>query len=144
NYIMNSTKNISLDEWLTIYGHYYWLDYLWFYPNTLFSIMGVILNLFSFYVFRDTETFNIPFYEYLRVYCINSAIANFFDIILFTANSYRLFMWANAYWSHFYYLYIYLPIVNVNYFYGTFLDIFITLDRIAKFNQSVKDWFTWP
>ncbi len=53
-----------------------------------------------------------------------------------------MFEWSNSYWTHTtrtYYTYVYVPFVTFGYFYGTYLDIVITVDRIENFNKKLKD-----
>jgi hypothetical protein len=140
---MNASSNqttdqpIHLDDLFYAFGQTLLLNGLNFYPFVIFGSFGFILNIFSFIIFQQTE-FNTPLYQYLKVYSINSAQVCFFATFVFLANTQVMFEWSNSYWTHVYYLHVFVPFANTGYFYGTVLDILITLDRIANFNKLVK------
>jgi hypothetical protein len=141
---MNSTSNYtdssSYESLFLALGVDRLLDSLYLYLNTIVSGIGFILNILSFAVFMDKE-FDIPLYRYLRVYTINSAVGCLFFSSLFTALSASYFSWTYSYPAAFYCTYIFLPIANTGYFYGTILDLIITMDRISNFYKPVKKIF---
>jgi hypothetical protein len=98
------------------------------------------LNLVSFFVFMDKE-FEMALYSYMRVYTINSAVVCLLVGTFFTANTYSFFNWTFTYPAQFYYIYIFIPFGSTSYYYGTMLDIFITLDRISNFHKSITKLF---
>jgi hypothetical protein len=87
------------------------------------------------------KEFDMPLYSYLRVYTINSAVMCLFCVTLFTANSFRFFSWTYAYPTQFFNNYIEIPVSNTSYYFGTMLDLIITLDRISFFHKSIKKIF---
>jgi hypothetical protein len=131
----------TFDEFLTNQmGFTFLLECLYTYVSTPVAVLGFIFNLISFVVFFDTD-FNIPLYKYFRIYSINSAVVNLVHIFIFISFSYRLVPLGNTYASQALFDYALLPLCMAGYFYGTVLDIVITVDRIANFKQSVKHWF---
>jgi hypothetical protein len=143
----NSTNSTyyyyTLDDLLTSYGSTWALDNWSFLPFTITGIIGFILNTLAFVVFQDGE-FDIPLYAFLRVYCLNNACLCFISIFNFTFSSIRLFSFANSYGAQFYYNYIYTSIATTNYFYGSTIDLFIQLDRIASFEARAKAFLKLP
>jgi hypothetical protein len=135
----NATSRVPvpLEDILTKYGKTLFMNYLWLYPFVISGSVGFVFNIVSFVIFQGRE-FNTPLYAYLRVYSINSAQVCFFSVFIFLANTIHFFEWTNQYWTNAYYLYVYIPFVNFGYFFGTFLDIVITLDRISNFNRYVR------
>lgn len=148
---MNQTSNetdesyyyYNLDEFLTQYGSTYALEAFNFYPFIVVSVLGLILNGLAGYIF-STRAFESKLYVYLRVYCVNNMLMCFLNIFNFTYTIFRALDWTNSYASQFYYAYIYSPLINIIYFYGTFLDMLILLDRISFFNKRVKRFMKRP
>lgn len=135
----NSTDSYyytSLDDWLTYYGSTPSLDSFNLYGTTTVSILGFILNFISLAVFIKFESSRLT--VYLRVYSIVNIISCFNGIFNFTYSSYRILSWTNSYGSQLFYNYISTPIVDLCYFYGTCLDIYILLDRLSYFNNMAK------
>lgn len=132
----------DIDEILRTYGSTVELDNLNLYPFTIVSAVGVVLNLFTCLVYRQSEFRVISVYQYFFVYAVTNIVLCLFSCFNFLATSYRIISWSNSYWTQFYYNYIYSPGINICYFYSSVLDIFILLDRLAVFNVSIKNWFT--
>jgi hypothetical protein len=141
----NSTKTsnssnyfYTLDAVLTKYGSNFYLDLFNLVPFTLVSTIGFVLNTLSFVIFLDQEFKGIHLYSFLRVYSINNMIMCFLNIFNFMYSSIRILPWSNSYWTQIYSNYIYIPITNLNYLFGSLLDIVILLNRISYFNVFVK------
>jgi hypothetical protein len=125
------------NDLLAAFGSTPALDVFNFLPFTITSTIGLIMNILAFLVFQDSE-FNVRLYAYLRVYCLNNACLCFLNIFNFTFSSIRLFSFANSYWAQVYYNYIYTPVITLNYFFGSVVDIIILLDRIGHFDKRIK------
>jgi hypothetical protein len=133
----------TVDEVLSTFGSTWAMDYLNFYLFITVSIVGLLANTLSFVVFNGRD-FNLALYSYLRVYTFRNIITSFFCIFKFFGNSYRILPWSNGYWPQAYYNFILIPVTCILYFYGSVLNIFILLDRIAYFNKAVQRFFTLP
>jgi hypothetical protein len=103
--------------------------------------IGFILNILSFAVFMDKEFDKTPFFSFLRLYTVNGSVALLLGTSVFTANALSLFTWTTSYPAQFFFLYIVVPIGNINYYFGTMLDLVLTLNRIAIFRKPVKKLF---
>jgi hypothetical protein len=138
-------SNQSVNETTSVeYGPFMPLDFLidimgetWFFVFTIIGSYGTVFNILSFIVFLDRDL-SVPLYEYLRVYTIHGAQTCFFSLFVFIANTMRMFEWSNMYWTHAYYTFVYVPFVTSGYFFGTYMDIVITVDRIGNFNKTVR------
>jgi hypothetical protein len=134
---------VRLDFLLDSYAKTWTLSHLWLWPFVTLGPLGFLLNSLSFAILRDCAFKSTPIYAYLRVYALNSALICLVSTFAFAAMSTRLFAWSNSYSTHFYHLFVYTPVANTGYFYGTFLDIVVTLDRIANFNQHVRGFLKY-
>jgi hypothetical protein len=105
--------------------------------NVPINTIGVLANLLALLVLQNKE-FNIPLYKYLRVYCINSFIVNLTTLLLFTSNTSHLFEWSNTELSFDLFIYGLVPVNDTAYFFGSALDIFISLDRIGTFKKDLN------
>jgi hypothetical protein len=146
----DNSKNDSANQYAVIpfsmflsmigQGNMVAIPYLTIMP--IFSLIGFVLNLFSFFILLDSE-FNILLYKYLRVYTINSAITNLVSIFLFVSSTPSVFPWSFTYEAQVYFPFIYLPIGYTGYMFGALLDMIITLDRIANFKNAIKRLFVF-
>jgi hypothetical protein len=116
------------------------LDSLYLYMDTIVGGIGLILNVLSFVVFLDKE-FEMKLYSYMRVYTINSALISLITGLAFVSNALRYFSWTHSYPAQVFYVYVYIPVLITGYYYGTLLDMIITLDRISFFLKPVKKLF---
>jgi hypothetical protein len=100
--------------------------------------LGCFFNIISFIILRDREFIGAQ-YDYLKVYTLNSAQVYLLSLFFIFVNTAQFIPWSNSYITRAYTLFVYLPFANTGYFYGTFLDIVITLDRTnrAKFLPRV-------
>ncbi len=140
---MNDTANetfYTLDEYLTMYGSTWALDYLSLYPLTIISVLGLCLNTLSLLVFRSDE-FNIPLYAYLRVYSITNILQSFVSIFNFVYSTYRIVAWSNSYGAHVYYNYVSIPVTSLIYFYASLIGLIVLLDRITCFQTNLRTIF---
>jgi hypothetical protein len=134
---------LTVDEVLSAFGSTWAMDCLNFYMFTIVSIMGFFMSILSFKVFNQRD-FNLALYSYLRVYTVGNMITSFVSIFNFLGNSYQILPWSNGYWPQAYFNFILIPVTCILYFYGSVLNIFILLDRIAYFNKTVNKFFTLP
>jgi hypothetical protein len=137
----DSIEYTTADQLLSVNAGSTWaLDYFSFYAFALVGSAGFVLNTGSLLIFMDTREFRIPLYAYLRVYAANNALMCFLSIFNFTSNSMRLFHWANSLPAQIYYNYFYINVGCMCYFFGSAIDIVITLDRIGNFYKRVGSW----
>jgi hypothetical protein len=131
---------MTVNEILLLVGSTWSYDYMWVYLVTLMSAVGFVLNMLSFVVYQQAK-FNTSLYDYLRVYSINSAQICFLSIFVFVANApHVLPACAHSYWPQAYFIYLYIPFFNTGYFYGTALDVLITLDRIFSLTPRLQSY----
>ena len=140
---MNSTNNqnstvfyMSKDQWLNFFGASFLIDSIKVYLFTPLALLGVILNIISFIVFSLKDFRKQPLYSYLRVFTFNSTLIEALQATVFLVTTYKYFDSSNTYAALFYYSYLYKPILSTAYFYGTILDVLITLERICQLNKK--------
>ena len=140
---MNSTNNqtssvfyLTKDQWLDFFGASFLMDSIKVYLFTPLALLGVILNLISFVVFNLKDFRDQPLYSYLRIFTLNSILIEGLQSTVILAKAYKYFDFANTYAALFYYSYLYKPILSTGYFYGTVLDVLITLERISQLNKK--------
>ena len=140
---MNSTNNqtspiyyMSKQEWLDFFGASILIDTIKVYLFTPLALLGVILNVISFIVFNLKDFRNQPLYSYLRIFTLNSILIEALQATAFLVTAYKYFDFSNTYAALFYYSYLYTPILSTAYFYGTILDVLITLERICQLNKK--------
>jgi hypothetical protein len=150
----NNTSNITNSSY-SYYYYYYGLDYtfnsvgyvlltdqLYTFLITSVSVIGLFLNILSLLAFNHNDLPDMPLYKYLKVYTTTGMIINFFYIFEFLSISLHYIPFARTYVGQVYYNFILIPIASTGYFYGSVLDIIITLDRIANFSPRVKSLMT--
>lgn len=135
----SNLKIMELDKWLEMIGSSWFLDGLYLFLFTPVSMLGVILNIFSFLVLTNKK-FNFYLYKYLRIYCLNSTIVNLTGAFIFCSRSRRFLGFNNSYLSMLYECFIYIAICNTSYFYGGVLEIPIILERLCYLNKKLR-WF---
>ena len=92
------------------------------------SVIGACLSLLSFAVLRRQE-FNSRFFEFLRIYALNSFTINILDALFNTATWH--FAALNQYYTMLFYAdKIFLPLQSTGYFFGAAIDSVIVLERI--------------
>ena len=131
------------DYWLSQFASTWTIDSLYLFINTPLGMVGCILNTLSLIILFKKEFQDMKLYSYLRIYSFNSLVSNLFETFLFVTATFRYFEFSNSYGAAFYGCYLYLPIVNTCFFYGSFLDIWINLERISIFRKGVKYWLKY-
>jgi hypothetical protein len=127
----------TLDEALIVIGSSSLTDSLFLYPNSILGPIGLALSIVCLVVLNKQQFNGIQLYQFFKVSSANSALECFVSTFLFISNSYRPVPWSNTYWTQCFYIYFYIPVMTTSYFYGTALDILITLNCIANFNRVV-------
>jgi hypothetical protein len=113
------------------YGQTKLMNYITSISYTTVGPIGTFFNIISFLILRDKEFVGAQ-YDYLKVYTVNSALVCLVTSFFLFVNTARFLPWTNTYIGRAYNAFVYVPIANTGYFYGTFLDIANTLDRISK------------
>jgi hypothetical protein len=72
------------------------------------------------------------------VYTINSSIICLFLSTTFLGITYRFFEFTSAYGVYIYGLYVYIPFYNGFYLFNSFIDVFISLERLSIFMPKFK------
>lgn len=121
----------AFDNILFLFGEYFWVCA--YFPV---AVIGIFLNLLSFIVFQKQE-FNLKLYTYFRymtfasiIYCLSVApypfsIAKRLGFI----NNFAFQAWQ---------CYFYIPISNVCYYFVSFIDIAVLIDRLSIFSPKLK------
>jgi hypothetical protein len=140
----NSTlpgKNVtyqSLESWLTRIGSSWTQEII---QMTLLPVglIGFILNMVALVVLNGKD-FKMNVYSYIRFYSVSSGAICLITALRFVSKSYRFFSISNTFEAQMYDAIFYVPVSNVFYFYGSCLDIILTVDRIAMFTNKFR-WF---
>jgi hypothetical protein len=140
---MNTTENTrynSLDFWYKLIGST--LDQQIIHLSLIpIAVVGTSLNIMTLVLLRS-KRFHLPFYKYLRVYTVISILICLFNATLFSSSSRDLLKFTNSKASMMFFCYICLPIVSSLYLYGTFLDIVLSIDRVASLSRRIH-WFRY-
>lgn len=141
NFSNDTSIYLSLSEQLAQHGDHIWLELLViiFYIPACF--IGTLLSAVSILIFYQKE-FRLPMYSYLMVYSINMLFICIISIYSAITTPTQVISFANTYAANWYVSYIYLPCINLNYFFTTILNIVMTLDRIALFVPKLKKLYS--
>jgi hypothetical protein len=137
----NSTSNVtyfSMRVWYNRFGsapYQEWI-YLDLFP---IGIIGIFLNILSLKVLQSKE-FEHSFYSYLRAYIVNSIFLCFSNGTRFMNVTRSIFGFSNTYNANWYIVYIIIPINNICYHYGGFLDIVLGFERVVLLGNKFN-WF---
>lgn len=142
---MNNTTApvyFTAGELLDLAGSQILNEQFWLFFNIPLGIIGTFLNILCAIVLftNKSSDFSTPLYKYLRVYTINSAQTTFFVTFAFLGNTGHLIPFNYTYTSSAIFLYVIVPFSNLGYFYGTLLDILMTIDRIASMSPRLKSY----
>lgn len=86
------------------------IDDLEAYLMTPLSVLGIVLNLISFFIFKNNRFNSIPLYGYLKIYTINSSVICLINSTYFLISTSTFFSIVYAYEMQFYSCYIYTPV----------------------------------
>ena len=123
--------NSAFDSKLFMFGEYFWV--CGYFP---IAVIGVFLNILSFVIFLKQE-FNLKLYTYYRymtfagiVYCL-SVTPYPFSIVkrLGFVNNFAYQAWQ---------CYFYIPVSNFCYYYVSFVEIAVLVDRLSLFLPKLK------
>jgi hypothetical protein len=118
----------SLDYWIHQIGFTRFSDTLNFIFIPMLCAFGVFFNIISLIILFQNEFKSIRLFEYLKEYLVVSIFICFISIgLVLLGNSY---LNLDLYISYFFFIYIYLTIVNTAYFYSCMLDIIIGLEYV--------------
>ena len=145
NSLNESYIQISISNWLELFGSTYLHDFLYTYVLTATSILGFLLNILSFCILLKKNFYNKPIFHYLRIYVINSSIICLFLSSTFLGITYRLYEFTSAYQVYIYGLYVFIPFYNAFYLFNSLMDVFISLERLSIFLPKLKklNSFSW-
>ena len=132
---MLSTIEIMQNNLYSKHGNFLYIDYLVIFIMTPASVIGFFLNIINFAIFLNKE-FKTQLYDYLRIYCVNSAIVNFFSSFNVMYASKRFSALSNTYFVSFFACYIFGVLMPTANFIGSVLDLIISFDRILIFKPK--------
>ena len=143
---MNSSNNESdiffpIDYWLSQFGSSWLTDSLHLFGLLPLSLLGATFNLLSFIILIQEKFRNSLFYNYLKVYTLNSVLVNLAQALFFWPNTMRYFAISNTYAAFFYQSFIYMPLINSTVLFGSLMDILISLERLFKFYPHLEAKF---
>ena len=143
---MNSSNGseiyFSKDYWFSQFGSTMLLDLLQLLAVLPFSLIGAVFNFLSYYTLSKRTFRNSVFYNYLRVYTLNSLLVNVVMAFVFWPSTLRTFEFSNTYAAAFYKAIIYPPLINGSVLFGSLMDILISLERLFKFFPHLEAKFT--
>jgi hypothetical protein len=138
---MNNTTNEtyhSVKYWYSLFGYVYAKNIV----NVVLiaiGIIGAILNILALIVMR-ANTFNLPFYTYLKAYTYCSICICLLNATLFTSGTRYLIKFSNSKGSFEYYSYFFAPLLSITNFYGSFIDVVLSMERIVLLTKKLE-WF---
>lgn len=99
------------------------------------SLIALVANIVSFYIFSARYFRKKPLYTYLRASCLNSSLMNLVLAISFLCDSRRFIQIANTELATYFRCYFKIPIVNTAHFYGSVIEIVLAIDRLVEFTR---------
>lgn len=135
---MNNTSDTEIqnrDAYLRSIGSSPLYDAIFLIAFPPFGCLALVGNLISYRILTARYFQQKPLYAYLRATCLNSSIINFVFAITFLCESRRYLVFANTEWAIFFRCYFKIPVINTCYFYGSILDIVLSLDRLVEFTR---------
>jgi hypothetical protein len=133
NTVKPNATYLSLDFWLNAFGSP-WVQEIANLTLIPIGFFGFIFNIMALIILNGKQ-FDIPVYEYIRIYTINSGVICLFTITRFINNTRRFFSWSNTQFANRYFVYFYSPVTNSLFVFGAFMDIILTFDRIVMFSN---------
>lgn len=124
------------EEALTQIGSTWFYDtvnLLVFPPVGFFSIVG---NLICYWILSGPIFSHKPLYTYLKMICLNSAMANLVSTTNFIWNTRRYLVMSNTEWASILRCYFKMPVAFGTYFYGSVLDIVLALERLCELTNQ--------
>ena len=102
---MNSAYNLTLqplDYWLRFYGFPNYLEILYIYVQTPFSVLAFAFNLVAFFILQKNIFSVSRFFKYMRFYVLNNSITSLLLISTFMGGSHRYLTFTNSFSALFY------------------------------------------
>ena len=137
---MNSS-NLTLqplDYWLRFYGFPNYLEILYIYIQTPFSVLAFALNLITFFILQKNIFSVSRFFKYMRFYVLNNSITSLLLISTFMGGSHRYLTFTNSFSALFYCSYFFAPIQSYLFFCSAFLEIAIVIQRALYFTPESR------
>jgi hypothetical protein len=103
------------------------------------GIIGIFLNILTLLILRS-RVFNLSLYVYFRAYTINSLSICFWTGLSFLVNTRSIFDFSNTYNTNWFHIYFTIPILSINYTISSFLDLFMSLERVMLLSNGFQ-WF---
>jgi hypothetical protein len=135
---INKVIFVTLDSALNSVGSK-WPQEIVFLCVIPMGAIGTLLNIFGLIILNG-EDFQLPIYDYMRIYTLNSTCISFATIFRFINNSRRFFAFSNTNTAQFFTGNIFIPIINILFCYGGYLDSLLTFDRVVLLSGTMK-WF---
>ena len=137
-YHENNQTFLTKEEWFVIFGTTKLLDSLIFYLMGTTSIIGFLINCLSFFILSKKTFDSTPLFKYLKVYVANSSVVCLISSIYFIPATYNLFEFTNTIWVRVYVTNMYAYLLSTAYFFSSYLDIYIGLERVSNFKPNFK------
>ena len=123
----------SLDYWFEAYGIPSALNKFYVYMLLPMNVITLGIDLFSFFVLFKRPFLTSIFYNYIKVYFLNSIIICLFLITAFVSVTHGVFNFTNSYATLFYGCYIYGPLLSTFYLNGSLIEISMVVERCLYF-----------
>ena len=102
------------------------------------GLIGLVLNIFSFFVLAKIKIKCTKLYDYLKIYSLNSAFICIISSSTFMSYSPRFFPYYLEYFAMLGRCKITAFLLATPYLFGNILDIIIGLERMSIFNVKIK------
>ena len=131
--------------WFEIFGSSILLDSLYVYVYAPLCLSGFLLNLLSYFIFLKKDFQTLSLFSYLRVYSISSSMICLVLGTYFVFQSYNLFSFSNSYEAMSYGCFFFAPFITTVYFFNSFMDVYISLERIFYFvpTLAILNRYSW-
>jgi hypothetical protein len=136
--ISTNETYLSKEVWIEVYGSNLILDYITLYFMVPISLIGFLINWLCFFIISKASFNSTQLFNYLKVYVINSSLICLLSATHFISATKYFFEFTNTYEACAYGSNSYKYLLSVSYFYGSYLDIYISLERLSNFIPSFK------
>ena len=135
-------ESIAYEIFLNQIGSSWILDSLYLFLITPLSIVGVFLNSLTFIGLCKTSNSkgSVAYFQYLKVYTLNSIVVCALLAFSFCTRSPRYFSFSYSYLSRFYRCKITYSLYAF-YFYGNIIAILIKFERLSMLRINLKTFF---
>ena len=136
NSIFANETYLSREDWFEVYGSIRILDYLTLYLMVPISLIGFLINWLCFFILNKQIFKAKQIFNYLKVYVINSSFICLLSATHFIAATKIFFEFTNTYEACSYGSNAYAYLLSASYFYSSYLDIYLSLERLSNFLPS--------